>query len=48
MIVFLYYKYGFLEKCQGYASSIAVMLFIIIMLITYIQMKIQKKWVHYE
>jgi multiple sugar transport system permease protein len=47
-IVFLYYKYGFLKNAKGYASSIAVMLFIIIMLITYIQMKIQKKWVHYE
>lgn len=47
-IVFLYYKYGFLKNAKGYASSIAVMLFIIIMLITYVQMKIQKKWVHYE
>ncbi|MDU0200447.1 MULTISPECIES: sugar ABC transporter permease [Paenibacillus] len=47
-IVFLYYKYGFLKNAKGYASSIAVMLFVIIMLITYIQMKIQKKWVHYE
>lgn len=47
-IVFLYYKYGFLKNNKGYASSIAVLLFTIIMIITYIQMKIQKKWVHYE
>ncbi|MBP1964444.1 carbohydrate ABC transporter permease [Paenibacillus aceris] len=47
-IVFLYYKYGFLKNAKGYASSIAVLLFAIIMVITYIQMKIQKKWVHYE
>ncbi|OCT15246.1 sugar ABC transporter permease [Paenibacillus pectinilyticus] len=47
-VVFLYYKYGFLQNSKGYASSIAVMLFVIIMIITYIQMKIQKKWVHYE
>ncbi|MCY9665939.1 sugar ABC transporter permease [Paenibacillus alginolyticus] len=47
-VVFLYYKYGFLQNNKGYASSIAVLLFTIIMIITYIQMKIQKKWVHYE
>ncbi|OPH57704.1 sugar ABC transporter permease [Paenibacillus ferrarius] len=47
-VVFLYYKYGFLKNSKGYASSIAVLLFVIIMIITYIQMKIQKKWVHYE
>ncbi|MFD0693100.1 carbohydrate ABC transporter permease [Paenibacillus sp. GCM10027628] len=47
-IVYLYFKYGFLKNSKGYASSIAVLLFVIILLITYIQMKIQKKWVHYE
>ncbi|NEW04984.1 sugar ABC transporter permease [Paenibacillus sp. SYP-B3998] len=47
-IVFLYFKYGFLQNSKGYASSIAVLLFIIILLITYVQLKIQKKWVHYE
>ena len=33
---------------KGYASALAVFLFLIIMLVTLIQMKLQKKWVNYE
>ncbi|MCF2938661.1 sugar ABC transporter permease [Paenibacillus alkaliterrae] len=46
-IVFLFYKYGFTQNMKGYASAIAVLLFVIILIVTFIQMKLQKKWVHY-
>lgn len=38
---------GSMAGC-GYASALAVFLFLIIMLITALQMKLQKKWVNYE
>lgn len=42
------YNYGFRYYQMGYASALAVILFAIIMIITLIQMKLQKKWVYYE
>ncbi len=42
------YKYGFRYYEMGYASALAVVLFIIIVVVTLIQLKLQKKWVYYE
>lgn len=42
------YNYGFRYYQMGYAAALAVLLFMIIMFITLIQMKLQKKWVYYE
>lgn len=42
------YKYGFRYYEMGYASALAVILFVIIITVTLIQLKLQKKWVHYE
>lgn len=47
-VVYLFYKYAFEDNDKGYASAIGVFLLAIIMVITAIQMKLQKKWVHYE
>ncbi|OPA77741.1 sugar ABC transporter permease [Paenibacillus selenitireducens] len=47
-VVFLFYKYAFIDNAKGYASTIAIVLLVIIMVVTAIQMKLQKKWVHYE
>jgi multiple sugar transport system permease protein len=33
---------------MGYASAMAWLLFIVVMILTIINMKIGKKWVHYE
>jgi len=41
------YKMAFRYYEMGYASTISIILFIIIMLITFIQWVGQKKWVHY-
>jgi multiple sugar transport system permease protein len=42
------YKYSFKYYKMGYASSFSWILFIIIFSFTYLQMKLQKKWVHYD
>lgn len=47
-LVYLFYKYSFIESNKGYGSAIVVLLLLIIMGITVIQLRIQKKWVHYS
>lgn len=47
-LVYLFYRYAFVENNKGYGSAIVVLLLLIIMIITVIQMTMQKKWVHYE
>lgn len=47
-IVMYFYRCAFNFSQKGYASAIAVFLFILIMCITAIQLKLQKKWVNYD
>lgn len=47
-VVYLFYRYTFQKYNKGYGSTIVVVLFVIIMIITLIQTKLQKKWVHYN
>jgi multiple sugar transport system permease protein len=42
------YNQGFVTYRLGYASSIAWVLFAIIMLLTALQLRLQKRWVHYD
>lgn len=42
------YKYGFKYYKMGYASAYSWVLFIIILLFTSIQMKLQNRWVYYD
>lgn len=44
-LVLLYYDETFTNFKKGYGASISIVLFVIIMLITLVQMKLQKKWV---
>ncbi|WMM23466.1 sugar ABC transporter permease [Tissierella sp. MB52-C2] len=46
-IVYLFYKYAFEFQEKGYASAISIVLFMIILVITAIQLRLQKKWVNY-
>ncbi|MYL32911.1 ABC transporter permease subunit [Pontibacillus yanchengensis] len=49
MVLMLYlFQQGFAFLKMGYASAIAWVLFIILFIITLIQVKLQNKWVHYE
>lgn len=47
MVVY-FYRNAFEYSKKGYASALAVFLFVIIMIMTVIQMKGQSKWVNYE
>ena len=42
------YSQGFINYRLGYASAIAWILFAIIMLLTALQLRMQKRWVHYD
>lgn len=42
------YTYGFKYFKMGYAASYSWILFVIIFLLTALQMNLQKRWVHYE
>ncbi|MNM85267.1 L-arabinose transport system permease protein AraP [compost metagenome] len=47
LMIYLYQE-GFSFLRMGYASAIAWVLFVILFILTVIQMTLQKKWVHYE
>lgn len=47
-LVYLFYKHSFIINDRAYGSTIVTFLLAIILVITGIQMKLQKKWVHYD
>ena len=47
-LVYLFYKASFIEGNKGYGSAIVMLLLVVIMIITIIQVKFQKKWVQYN
>jgi len=47
-IVYLFYQAGFLDNERGYAAAVAFLLLLIILVLTVVQFRMQKKWVHYE
>ncbi|MFI6319498.1 carbohydrate ABC transporter permease [Nonomuraea sp. NPDC050556] len=47
-IVYLFYEKGFVQQERGYAAAIAVVLLALILVLTAIQFRLQKRWVHYE
>ncbi|GAA1524547.1 sugar ABC transporter permease [Kribbella lupini] len=47
-IVYLFYEAAFVQFKQGYAAAIAIVLLVIIMLVTALQFRLQKKWVVYD
>ena len=48
VLMLLMFRQGFSFYKMGYASAIAWVLFLILLVITLIQFKLQKKWVHYD
>jgi len=48
MIVFYLYQNAFEFFEAGYASAIAFVLFIVVVSLTALQFRVQRKWVHYE
>ena len=47
-VVYLFYEAGFLDNDRGYAAAIAFLLLVIILVLTVVQFRMQKRWVHYE
>jgi multiple sugar transport system permease protein len=47
-VVPLLYREGFISDHMGYSSSLAWVLFIMIMGITFLQFRISNRWVNYE
>lgn len=47
-LVFLFYQNAFVLNQKGYAAAIAMLLFVIILCVTAVQMRLQRRWVHYE
>ncbi len=47
-ILFLFYKYAYVINEKGYASSIVLLAFLMILTVTAAQFILQKKWVHYD
>lgn len=47
-LVYLFYKYAFINKNMGYGATIVVLLLVLTMIVTVFQMIGQKKWVFYN
>ncbi len=47
-LVVLFFEQAFELNNKGFASAIASLIFVVIFTITIIQVKLQRKWVHYE
>jgi multiple sugar transport system permease protein len=47
-LVYFFFSEAFVKNDKGYGAAVALVLFVLILFITMIQMKLQKKWVHYE
>lgn len=46
-VVGLFYKWAFIENAQGAAAALAFLLMLLIAGLTYLQFRLQRKWVHY-
>ena len=46
-IAYLFYEYVFLDNEQGMGSAIAVVLMAVLLALTAVQFRLQKRWVHY-
>lgn len=47
-LTYFLYKEGFTNSKFGYASAVALVLFVIILTVTIVQLRLQKRWVYYE
>jgi multiple sugar transport system permease protein len=47
-IVYLFYRYMFNVSNKGYGATIGTLLLAVVLVFTYVQMKTQHKWVHYQ
>lgn len=47
-VVYTFYQFGFGRNQYGYAAAIGFALMVIVLILTAVQFRLQKRWVHYE
>jgi len=47
-VLYLFYEHAFTQNDRGYGSAIAFSLVVLVIAVTAVQFKLQKRWVHYE
>jgi multiple sugar transport system permease protein len=47
-VVYLFYEQAFVTNNRGYAAAMAFLLLLVIVAVTGVQFRLQRKWVHYE
>ena len=47
-VVYLFYREAFVANDRGYAAAIVMALLVVILVITLIQFRLQRRWVHSE
>jgi multiple sugar transport system permease protein len=45
-LVYFFYREGFVDNDKGYAAAIAMVVFLVIGLVTVLQFRLQRRWVH--
>jgi multiple sugar transport system permease protein len=45
-LVYYFYQAGFVNNEKGYAAAVAMVIFVIIGLVTFLQFRLQRRWVH--
>lgn len=45
-LVFYFYSAGFIDNDKGFAAAIAMVIFVLIGIVTLVQFRVQRKWVH--
>ncbi len=45
-LVYYFYQAGFVNNEKGYAAAIAMIIFVVIGLVTFLQFRLQRRWVH--
>lgn len=47
-LVFIFYAQAFINNDKGYAAAIGILALVVIGLLTMLQFRLQKRWVHYD
>jgi multiple sugar transport system permease protein len=46
-VIFLFYERAFVDNDRGYAAAIVFMLLLLVLAMTLLQFRLQRRWVHY-
>lgn len=46
-IIYIFYERAFVQNDRGYAAAIVLVLLLLVLVLTFLQFRLQKRWVHY-